>query len=337
MILGLTAGLLMLAGCDSGRSLPTIELQGPAMGSRYAVTVVQPPAGLTAASLRSDIDAILARITGRFSTYQPDSELSRLNRTPARGWTDVSDELRTVIDAGLDISRRSAGAFDVTVGPLVDVWGFGPRFREDHLPTARQIQLVRERVGYAHLRTRAQPAAVYRTRPGIEIDLNGIVPGYVADLVATRLEQLGARHYLVDMGGELRLSGHNPQRQPWQVAIEKPVADAKSAQRVLPLTDCAVSTSGDYRNFFEIDGRRYSHEIDPRTGYPVAHGLVSVTVIADTAMNADAWATALLVLGPEQGPLLAEREALAVLFIQRQAGNVLVERSSTAFASYLSR
>ncbi len=335
LMMGLGVSLLALSACGWRASTPAIEVRGPAMGASYSIKFVQPPASLTEDRLRLEVEAILGEITQQFSTYDPDSELSRLNQDPSTGWQNISDNLYKVIEAGLRISRLSDGAFDTTVAPIVDLWGFGPNFRPDNIPAESEIRRELRRVGFKHLRLRTSPAAVYRGRPDIDIDLNALVPGYAADVIATRLEQIGVSRYLVDIGGEMRLKGLNAQGQAWQVAIEQPQAGQQGMLRQLSLTDTAISTSGNYRNFFEIKGKRYSHEIDPRTGYPVSHGAASVTVIAETAMEADAWSTALLVLGPAQGIKIAERERIAVLFVMETTAGGFQEIASTMMAQYL--
>lgn len=335
--IGLASCLLAVAGCGLRSTPPVLEIEGPAMGASYRIQVVQPPASLDTNSLRKEIDRILAGINLTFSTYAPSSELSRLNRNPSLEWLPISDPLYQVMRIAQIIGHRSNGAFDVTVGPLVDLWGFGPQFRPDHIPSEPEIQRTLARVGLERIHLRDTPVpAVRRDLPGLEIDLNALVPGYAADLVAGRLEQLGVERYLVDMGGEYRLRGRNARDGLWQLAIEEPGQTHGHPHRRLVLTDTAVSTSGSYKNYFEIKGQRYSHEIDPRTGYPVSHDLASVTVVADNAMSADAWSTALLVLGAVEGLRVAENEKIAALFLVRGAEDNHQEITSSLMTRYLS-
>lgn len=303
------------------------------MGATYTIKAVAVPAGVTRELLRADVEAILARIDRTFSTYRGDSEISRFNLADSTDWWAASEELVTLVEVAQTTSRLTGGTFDITIGPLIRLWGFGPELREAHVPGAGEIAALRRRMGYQKLHYRPRPPALRKHAGDIQIDLNALVAGYAADLVAARLEQAGIRNYMVDMGGELRLRGHNAEGKVWSIALEKPLLSQGGIERVLTLTDCAVSTSGDYRNFFEVDGQRFSHVLDARSGQPIRHGLASVTVIAPTAMRADVWATALLILGEEEGYALAKRERVAALFISRKGGG-FEERASPAFVSY---
>ncbi len=212
-------------------------------------------------------------------------------------------------------ARHVDGVFDVTVGPLVNLWGFGPQRGLDRIPEPQALAAARERVDYRLLALRDDPPALRKARPDLTIDLSAIAKGYGVDEIAGLLESVEVTDYLVDIGGELRARGVNDQGEVWRIGIEQPRADGRQVERIIGLRDTAMATSGDYRNFFEIDGRRYSHIIDPRTGWPVAHRLASVSVLHPSAMTADGWATGLLALGPESALALADREQLAVLLI----------------------
>ncbi|HXH02847.1 MAG TPA: FAD:protein FMN transferase [Candidatus Competibacteraceae bacterium] len=323
---------LLLGACERPPELT--ELHGRTMGTSYSVKYLAGAAAPAAAALQEEIERLLAAINKTMSTYDPDSELSRFNRAPADDWVAVSVELYTVVAAARRISELSDGAFDITVGPLVNLWGFGPQPPRDRVPPAAAIAAARERVGYRMLALRNQPPALRKTRPDLYVDLSAIAKGYAVDRVAELLERHAIRDYLVEIGGELRASGRNAQASPWRVAVEKPLAGARSVETVIAVERGSIATSGDYRNFFEVDGQRYSHEIDPHSGWPIAHRLASVTVVADNCMEADAWATALLVLGPQNGPALAERLGLAALFISGEADGFR-EHATPAFVPYL--
>jgi FAD:protein FMN transferase len=322
-----------LAACGPTPA-PQIEITGPTMGTYYAVKVVQPAAGLDTAALRAGVEQVLAAVIAEISTYEPESELSRLNRNPSTDWVPVSANLYRVIAAGQRISALSGGAFDVTVGPLVNLWGFGPEERLDAVPAPEQVRAALERVGYGKLELRADPPALRKQRGDIYIDLSALGEGYGADRLAAYLDGLGATNYMAAIAGTMRVRGTNAKRRPWGIAVEQPTPGQQAVQRILPVTDQAVSTSGDYRNFFEADGQRFSHHIDPKTGAPVAQRLASTTVIrpagADSAMMADGFATALLVLGEQRGPALAASEILAAYFIIRDDAGFR-EQTSTAF------
>jgi thiamine biosynthesis lipoprotein len=321
--------LLVVVGCERG--LQVLALQGSTMGTSYSVQLVAPPAGLDTESLGQGIEAVLEEVNALMSTYRPDSELSRFNASASTDWFDCSAELIKVLAVALQVSDASDGAFDVTVGPLVNLWGFGPEVKPSELPGQAAIDAARARTGYRLLELRESPPALRKARPDLYVDLSAIAKGYGVDRVAELLEGQGIANALVEIGGELRAHGVNGQGEPWRIAVERPLADGpRRVFRVVGLRDNGMATSGDYRNFFELDGKRYSHTIDPATGRPVQHPLVSVTVLDGEAMVADAWATALLVLGPERGLALAESLGLAALLVSRD-GDALTARATAAF------
>jgi thiamine biosynthesis lipoprotein len=284
----------LLGACgDAGDKVDSVVITGPTMGTTYAVKLFD--SDVEADTLQSQIDALLERINAQMSTWRPDSELSRF------------------------ISALSDGAFDVTVGPVVNLWGFGPDAGKTGPPSRQQIEKTMERVGYRQLAVRASPAALRKQHPHMYVDLSAIAKGFAVDEVARLLDSRQIQSYLVEIGGELRARGFKPDGSAWNIAIEQPLSGERSVQSIVPLHDSAIATSGDYRNYVERDGKRYSHTINPRTGRPIAHGLASVSVITDSAMRADALATAIMVMGPEEGYQLAAREALAVQLIIRTA------------------
>jgi thiamine biosynthesis lipoprotein len=306
------------------------------MGTTYHVKVVDTPDEIVAEALQFDIDEVLSEINRQMSTYDPDSELSRFNRSSSTDWVATSPGLAEVVDAALRISQLTEGAFDVTVGPLVNLWGFGPAPQTNGVPADRAVAEARARVGYQRIQVRTSPPAIRKDRADVDLDLSAIAKGYGVDQIAEYLEALGITNYLVEIGGELRGRGHNARGVDWTVAIEKPTPGERLVEQVIHIDSAAVATSGDYRNFFVADGLRYSHEIDPRTGRPVSHKLASVTVLTDTCMLADAWATALLVLGPKEGFEIAERQPLAAMFFT--AANGSFEESKTSqFDAYVNQ
>ncbi len=328
---------LLLVGCERDAHQRVLALHGSTMGTSYSVQLVAPPAELDRNALAEQIDARLADIDGLMSTYQASSELSRFNNSRTTDWFPVSPELVAVIEAARAVSEASAGAFDVSVGPLVNLWGFGPAPSADDIPTADEIQTALARVGWRQLEVQAQPPALRKSRPDLYVDLSAIAKGYAVDQLAGLIEAQGLIDYLVEIGGELRGRGVNGRGAPWRIAIERPDASQRAVFQVVALRDLGMATSGGYRNFVEIDGQRYSHTIDPASGRPVSHRLASVTVLADECMQADAWATALLVLGPERGLALAEQRGLAALFIEHareaSAGEAFVTQATAAFAA----
>lgn len=320
--LGVFAALaLLIAGCGSDRE-PTVELKGPTMGTYYAVKIPRPPAGLSERDLQAGVEAALAAVIAEISTYDPASELSRINANPSTDWLPISRNLLAILTEAQRIGAGSGAVFDVTVGPLVNLWGFGPAKRPDAVPSPEAVRAARERVGPHLLALRPDPPALRKGRGDVSIDLSALGEGEGADRVAAWLESRGVADYMVAVAGTLRVRGRNPKGEPWGIAVEEPSPERRVVQRILPATDRAVSTSGDYRNFFDEGARRYSHHIDPRTGEPVFQRLASVTVVLpaapDSARRADGLATALLLMGETRGPALARDQGIAAYFIVRE-------------------
>jgi thiamine biosynthesis lipoprotein len=327
------AAAAVLAACGSGEDT-VIELSGPTMGTYYSVKVARPPVGVTRERLQTGVNTVLQEVNRLISTYDPNSELSRFNQNLSTDWVAVSPELLGVIAEGLDISDLSDGAFDITVGPLVNLWGFGPDPVPEETPSDQEIRAAMARVGYGLLRLRNAPPAIAKERGDLYIDLSALGEGYGADQVADYLDALGISDFMVAVAGAIRAKGRNATGSPWAIAIEEPTPGRRAVQRIIHVTGEGLSTSGDYRNYFERDGKRYSHEIDPRTGRPIEHRLASVTVVADTAARADGLATALMVMGETDGPALAEAEGIAALFIVR-ADEGFRELATPEFGRYL--
>jgi thiamine biosynthesis lipoprotein len=321
----------LLAACSPRGQEPAdlLSLAGQTMGTTW--TVKLPAAGAPDTTvLRGAVEAVLEGVNARMSGFREDSELSRFNRHAGDDWFPVSAATARVLTEAERTSRLSDGAFDVTVWPLVQLWGFGVAGRRDAPPAPEALAAARERVGWRRLAVHAAPPALRKTRPDVQIDLGAIAKGFGVDAVADTLASLGLASYLVEIGGELRAAGAKGPGQPWQVGIERPQEIGRGVQRILALSGMALATSGDYRNYFEEGGRRYSHTIDPRRGEPIAHRLASVTVADPLCMRADALATALMVLGPERGYELALHEELAAYFIVRGEDGFL-ERATPAF------
>ena len=264
------------------------------------------------------VDELLVDFNKAMSTYDPNSELSIINKSHSDQWQVISPDLYRVLSMALRVNEQSQGAFDVTVGPLVNLWGFGPDKSNDHVPGVAQINERLALVGSSALSLR-QLDGLSELRLSVQryIDLSAIAKGDAVDVIGLLLQQQGIDNYLVEVGGEIVAHGHKPGSAPWRIAIEAPNDDGRSVQIVIPLSNMGIATSGDYRNFFEQDGRRFSHTIDGRTGYPVNHKLASVSVLHSSVALADAWATALTVLGAEAGLALAEEYNLAAYFIVR--------------------
>ena len=332
LCLGLSTALLLavFAGCSARRET---RLAGRTMGTTYHVTVVHGfldrPRGL---DLR--LTHRLEEIEQRFSTYRPDSEINRFNRWPAgREPFKASTEFYLLIETAVRIHALSRGAWDPTVRPLVDLWGFGPAPATGQVPALAAVEAARAAVGFQQIQPGPNQTLV-KTHSRVSLDLASIAKGYGVDALAALIRDAGYRDFLVEIGGEVFAAGCRTDGRPWQVGINMPRADASpdAVYRVLSLAQRAMATSGDYRNFFESGGRRYAHIIDPRTGFPVANGVVSATVTAPDCTRADALATALCVMGPEAGLAMIETLAgIEALVLVRSAGGALTAYRSSAF------
>ncbi len=303
------------------------------MGTTWNVTYT---GGASPSVVKADIESVLEAVNASMSTYLADSEISRFNASDIGQTSAVSSSFGEVLSAALAIGERSDGAYDVTVGPLVELWGFGAGSGEEwSMPSAERVVEALTRVGQGSLVWDAESSALAKRRP-VQLDFSSIAKGYGVDRIAETLEEKALSDFLVEVGGEMRVSGVSPRGDAWRIAIEKPIAGQRGVAEALELNDGAVATSGDYRNFFEYEGTRYSHTLDPRTGYPVTHNLISVTVLHERCMMADAWATALSVAGPDEALRLAVANDLAVYLMVRD-GDDVTSRVSPAFRARFDR
>lgn len=310
------------------------ELAGRTMGTTWSARVVVPAgADALAAAAADSIAARLAVVNDLMSSWDPESEVSRLSRHASTEPFPVSAPVADVLSRALRVSVATDGAFDVTVGQLVDLWGFGPDDRTGKPPEPSELGLALAHTGYGGLRLVEDGRAVVKEDPALRVDLSAIAKGYGVDRAAEALSRIGLASWAVEVGGEVRVRGRKPDGSSWRIGIEAPDPAARSVLRSFALEDMAAATSGDYRNFFERDGVRYAHIVDPRTGRPVPWSGFSVTVLHESAAIADAWATGLSVLGPERGLEAADREGLAVLFVVGEEGGGYRERASAAWSS----
>lgn len=329
--------LLVLGVCGCAQepaAPPLLKLQGGTMGTFYEVTVSQLPQEKSAA-LQEQIEELLTEMNRQMSTYLPESEISRFNQSEQTDWFAISPGFAEVVAASLDVARQTDGAFDPTVGPLVNAWHFGPGQRVLTPPEDAVLDQLKQHVGYQKLEVRRDPPAIKKVDPALRLDLSGIAKGYAVDRVSQLVEQAGWADHLVNIGGEIRARGRRPDGQLWRLAIEKPTPEKREIQQIIELDHVSLASSGDYRNYYEVDGQRYSHTINPRTGKPVQHQLHSVTILADTCMLADALATALMVLGPERAWEFAQSHDYEVFLISSQDGK-LVTRQTEHFLSRVS-
>jgi len=309
------------------------------MGGTFSVKIVTPKDELETPGLH-DVDralrSTLDRIEGLMSTWDRDSELSRFNRSTSLEPFVLSPETFHVFKWSVEVGALTGGALDVTIGPLVDAWGFGPAGPRNGAPTNAEIARLREAVGLDRIELNPAALTVRKTRPDVGCDLSSIVPGYAADRLGTELEDRGFTDFLIDVGGEVKARGRNETGAPWQVAIERPVPNSDAIQRLVPISNLAITSAGDYRKYREVDGQRVAHILDPRTGRPLTHRLASVTVIDELAVRADAFDTALMVLGADEGMALATKLNLAALFIER-TGDGFSERATPRFEELVAK
>jgi FAD:protein FMN transferase len=332
----IVVGCLFLFACNQNTNQQSANLSGFTMGTTYTVQINSGQTIPAVSVLTQSIEQVLDSVNTAMSTYIPDSELSRLNQSGSNDWISLSTPLFEVIYTAQEISMMSNGAFDITIGPLVNIWGFGPNIQPELPPDDLTIKSLLEIVGFKKLYLDNSKKLIRKDLPGIYIDLSAIAKGYAVDEVAHMLEnKYTIQNYMVEIGGEIQAHGTNAQGKAWRIGIEKPVTDQRSVERTINLDNMAMATSGNYRNYIDVNGIRYSHVIDPRTGKPVQHQLASVTVLHSHCMIADAWATALLVSGPESGLRLAEQNGLDALFIIRENNNFR-EQHTGKFAQYFS-
>lgn len=337
--LSLLALFLSIAGCDkadpSPKSTGSTVLEGKTMGTSWRVSVV----GLDESRrlpLQQKIQAQLNADDQLLSTWKPDSALMRFNQARTTAPWPVSEAMADIVTQALRIGDKTAGAMDITVGPLVNLWGFGPDKQPVKTPSAAQIEDARARTGLQHLTVINTASRQYLQKdlPDLFVDLSTVGEGYAADHLARLMEQEGLSRYLVSVGGALVSRGMNASGQPWRVAIQKPTDRENAVEAIVDINGHGISTSGSYRNYYELDGKRISHVIDPQSGRPITHTLVSVTVIAPTALEADGWDTGLMVLGREKAQQVAREQGLAVYMISKE-GDGFTHWMSPQFAGFL--
>lgn len=316
------AVLLGAAGCRRADPEVGLVLEGPTMGTVYHVRVDDAGAEGREQEISRLIRSTLDDVDAKMSTWKADSEISRFNRMGAGEEMIVSAETFEVLEAARRLGRETGGAFDVTVGPLVDLWGFGPSGSSTTAPPAAEVERAREKVGLDLLELHPEDRTVSKPVGGVEVDLSAIAKGYAVDRVIGVLVDAGLERLMVEVGGEVKTRGRTAEERPWRIGIERPLVGTREVALRIPLVDAALASSGNYRNFIEMDGTTYGHEIDPRTGFPVAHRTRGVSVVTDSCMEADALATALMVMGADRGLAWAVERDLAALFFVDVAGEM---------------
>lgn len=314
--------------CSGGsKSLELVVITGQTMGTFFQVKIKQDDSIIIDKNfLQNEIIEILIKVNSQMSTYIEDSEISLFNKYNNTDWYSISEDFAFVLEKALQISKQSSGTFDITVGKLVNLWGFGSQLKEHTVPDNDQVAALMAITGYHHLEVRLDPPSVKKENLELYIDLSAIAKGFGVDKVAEYLDSKNIDNYLVEIGGEVRTSGTNQKNEPWKVGIEYP--DSSSGiYEVISLGSYSIATSGDYHNYFEKNGIRYSHTIDPRTGMPISHKLASVTVIYKSCTLADAYATAINVLGPESGISFALEHKLPAYLIIREEDGFVVKKT----------
>jgi len=326
---------IFIAACNNQGKDKTLILSGSTMGTTYSIQIVpsKNQKSFNKEILAKEISSILDEINNLMSTWQKDSEISQINNKPIGNWIPVSSDTLYVLELALEISKQSKGAFDVTVGSLVDLWGFGAAGVKRKIPDDAKIQQALLNSGYQNLIIDHKQKTLKKNTQ-FNLNLSAIAKGYAVDKIAKHLVKYKFYGYLVEIGGEIRAVGKKIDGSFWKIAIESPLTTSRQVHQVINITDRAIATSGDYRNYFEQNGQRYSHTINPITGKPITHKLASVTVVSDTAARADAIATALMVMGPENGIIFCEENSIAAYFIISQ-NTTFREQFSTAFEKYL--
>lgn len=327
----LLLALLVLAGCEE-QTANTLELNGQTMGTTWQVTVVE-PRGLVDSSLQSLIDEELQRINGLMSTYDAESELSKFNSMRSVEWQPLSDETIALVEAARRVSKETSGAYDITLGSISALWGFGQEESTGSKPLLDDILLMLNDVGYQLLEVSSARKSVRKLNPDLKVDLSSLAKGYAVDKIGEQLEATGNQRYLVEIGGEIRTRGLAPNGERWKIGIEWPESGGEPEMTGIAVENAHIASSGDYRNYRVVDGERVTHILDGRSGYPISHNLAAVTVLHGSVMRADAWATAFMVLGYEESLALANKKGLAARFVIRESDGYRVD-STSVFKAY---
>lgn len=324
--------LLLILGCGDSRR-DSVRLQGSIYGTGWSVHYLPVEDGPTQEEVQRALLDAFAVIDASMNSYSQASTISRLNNAAAGQVVELDWDFSYLLNEALRINQISDGAYDIAIAPLLSIWGFGPEGPRT-FPDEAAVERALSVSGFSHFNWQSTTRQISKNHTDAALEMSSIAKGYGVDLGADALTALGLNDFMLDIGGEMQLRGMSPRGDAWRIAIERPEAGGRGVQAAISVTNTGVATSGDYRNFFERDGKRFSHLIDPRTGYPVVHDLVSVTVIHGSTALADAWATALAVLGTEQALAIAEEQHLAVYLVSRR-GDTLVASTSSAFAPYL--
>lgn len=317
--------VLTLSGCENNAERVEV-LSGPTMGSTYTIKYVFNASTPAADAVGVEVQSILDQVDRQMSTYRLDSDIARFNQSPVNTCMQMPQPVLDLAQYGYELSRSSEGAFDLTLSPLLNLWGFGPQARGKRVPSAEEIAQAQARVGYQHVRVVGDQLC---KDADVQVEFNSIAAGYTVDRISERFAALNIDSFMIEVTGELIAKGRKPDGSPWRIAMEQPLGDGQRViQRVLEIDGYGVNTSGDYRNYFEENGVRFSHTIDPQKGAPISHRLASVTVVDPSALHADGLGTVLLVLGPERGLAFAEERKIAAFFVMHDGEGFATQVSS---------
>ncbi|WP_372741943.1 FAD:protein FMN transferase [Neptunomonas sp.] len=329
----LLLAFLFLLGCaEEKQNSDIVSFSGVTMGTTFTVKWVD-SSDAKLPGIREEVTKALLEVNQAMSTYIADSELSQFNQLPVNSELNISEALFFVLNLAQNISHQTAGSFDVTVGPLVNLWGFGPDGRVIKAPAEAQVTLLKQRIGFDKLLLKADPARAIKTAD-LYVDLSAIAKGYGVDILADIMNKNHIDNFLVEIGGELRAQGTKPGNEDWKIAVESPVIGERKVQKVLSISNTGIATSGEYRNYFEENGIRYSHTINPETGKPITHKLASVTVLMATCAEADAMATAFMVMGEDRAYDFAVKNNIDAFFIVK-SDQYFIEKMTPGFEKRL--
>lgn len=326
--------ILIFFGCAGDQNLKLTSISGTTMGTTYSVKYLIEEGSSISNDLQKNVDSILALVNQQMSTYIKDSEISRFNSSFDTTWFNVSEDFAKLAMESKSISRESEGYYDVTIGPVVNLWGFGPEAIPLKVPPEKSIQKAMNRTGIENLKVDKDKNRIKKTIPDLYLDLSSIAKGFGVDKVSEYLDELGVNDFMVEIGGEVRTKGKNNKRIDWKIGISTPLGN--ELQKIVSISGKSVATSGDYMNYYENEGKRYSHLINPLTGKPITHNLASVSVILDECMLADAYATTINVMGAEKGYEFALKKKLPVFLIVRE-GNEFIEKMTPFFEEYIQK
>lgn len=326
--------VLFSISCSQKKTRELIVLKGQTMGTTYSIKIISNSKSFRKEELKKNIDSVLVDVNNKMSTYIKNSELSEFNKLQDTNWISASYDLVTVFSEAIEVSRKSEGMYDITVGPLVNLWGFGPGNKTEKIPSKKEIDEIKKNIGYKNILIDSNKLKIKKRNPDIYCDLSSIAKGYGVDKVAMYCDSKNINNYMIEIGGEVRTKGKNQKGNQWRIGIASP--NNIGLQNIVNLSNYSMATSGDYLNYFEKDGIRYSHTINPKTGKPITHKLASVSVIYKDCSYADAYATAIDVMGPEVGYKFALQENLPIFMIVRQ-NNEFVEKMTPQFKKFITK